>query len=43
VAGKGVSWPKTGRPGGHARISRSVRSATPVVSLSIPKMKEVMA
>ena len=43
VAGKGVSSPKMGSPGGHVRTCDRVRSATPVVSLSMPKMKDVIA
>src|SRR6202040_3860912 len=43
VAGSGVINPKIGSPGGQVRISFSVRSATPGVSLSMPKIKEVMA
>ena len=43
VAGNGVSKPKMGRPGGQVWTSFKVLSATPVVSLSIPKIKEVMA
>src|SRR6266446_2473531 len=43
VAGRGVIKPKIGSPGGQLRISLSVRSATPGVSLSMPKIKEVMA
>ena len=43
VAGNGVSSPKMGRPGGQVRTCDSVRSATPVVSLSMPKMNDVMA
>ena len=35
--------PKTGSTGGHARISSRVRAATPAVSLSSPKMKDVIA
>src|SRR6267142_2108898 len=43
VAGSGVINPKIGNPGGQVRISFSVRSARPGVSLSMPKIKEVMA
>src|ERR1700730_11311662 len=43
VAGSGNIKPKIGNPGGHVRISCKVRSATPVVSLSIPKIKDVIA
>jgi len=42
VAGKGVSRPKMGSPGGQVRTYASVRSATPVVSLSIPKINDVI-
>src|SRR5207249_1440159 len=43
VGGRGVIKPKIGSPGGQLRISFSVRSATPGVSLSMPKIQEVMA
>src|SRR5216683_373816 len=43
VAGSGVINPKIGSPGGQLRISFRVRSATPGVSLSMPKINEVMA
>src|SRR6184192_2565281 len=43
VAGRGVIKPKIGSPGGQLRISFSVRSATPGMSLSMPKIKDVMA
>src|SRR6266404_6202586 len=43
VAGSGVIKPKIGSPGGQERISLRVRSATPGVSLSMPKITEVMA
>ena len=43
VAGNGVSNPKIGNPGGQVRISCKVRSATPTVSLSMPKINEVIA
>jgi hypothetical protein len=36
-------WPNTGNPGGHSPICFTVRSATPGVSLSSPKMNDVMA
>src|SRR2546429_1796364 len=39
VAGRGVIKPKIGSPGGQLRISFSVRSATPGVSLSMPKIR----
>src|SRR5712692_1870330 len=43
VAGKGVSRPKIGRPGGQVRTCSRVRSAAPTVSLSMPKINDVMA
>ena len=43
VAGNGVICPNTGSTGGHSRICASVRSPTPGVSWSSPKMNEVMA
>src|SRR5256884_1222828 len=43
VAGRGVIKPKIGSPGGQLRIPYRVRSATQGVSLSMPKIKEVMA
>src|SRR5713226_8004192 len=43
VAGRGVIKPKIGSPGGQVRISFRVRSATPGVSSSMPKIKEVMS
>src|ERR1700719_2396823 len=43
VAGKGDSRPKIGRPGGQVRTCSRVRSAAPTVSLSMPKINDVIA
>src|ERR1039458_9519975 len=43
VAGKGVRRPKIGKPGGQVRTCSRVRSATPTVSLSMPKINDVIA